>query len=108
LFIEHETFRPGTRVVAGQALHKLWRVRNNGDTTWENGFTLAYVEGDRLTEAESVPVPVTTPLKTVRLTLPLKMPVTPGAYRGVWKLRDPQGNFFGPRLVISVVVQEAG
>jgi hypothetical protein len=106
VFIEHETFRPGTEVVPGQALHKLWRVRNNGDTTWINGFTLAYVEGDRLTEAESVAVPVTEPLKTVRLTLPLEMPEEPGSYRAVWKLRDPEGNFFGPRLVVSVVVRE--
>ncbi len=106
VFLEHETFRPGTRVVPGQALLKLWRVRNNGDTTWENGYTLAFVEGDQLTEAESVAVPVTEPLKTVRLTLPLEMPTTPGAYRGVWKLRDPEGNLFGPRLVVSVVVRE--
>jgi hypothetical protein len=104
-FIGHETLRPSVVVVPGEAVEKIWRVRNTGSTTWGEGFSLAFIEGFRLGGPKSVPVPAAEPLKTVRLTLPLQMPEAPGRYRSFWKLRDPQGNAFGPRLIVSVIVR---
>ncbi len=104
--MEHETFKPGSEAKPGQRLLKSWRVRNSGTSTWENGYTLAHVEGDRLSAPASVGVPRAVPLNTVRLSVPLVMPATPGRYRSVWKLRDPQGTTFGPQLIISIEVKE--
>jgi hypothetical protein len=104
-FIGHENLRPSAVVVPGEVIEKTWRVRNNGTTTWGDGFTLAFMEGFLLGAPKSVPVPTAEPLKTVRISVPMKMPEEPGRYRSLWKLRDPQGNEFGPRLIVSVIVQ---
>jgi len=32
------------------------------------------------------------------------MPGAPGSYLSIWKLRDPQGSFFGPALAVTVTV----
>lgn len=102
--IEHERVPLGSEHPGGQRLTKTWRVRNIGTSTWGDGYTLTFVSGNRLGAPESVPVPRAEPQRTVRLEVPLVTPAEPGEYRAEWKLRDPRGAVFGPRLHVSVVV----
>jgi hypothetical protein len=103
--VEHQTLPHGSLVDGGQALAKVWRVKNTGPAAWGDGFSLVHVEGESFGAPDSVPIPATEPLKSSRLELELMMPAAAGRHRGVWKLRDPQGQLFGPQLIVSITVR---
>jgi hypothetical protein len=42
------------------------------------------------------PLPTVAPGEDVELTVELTAPTAPGAYRGEWQLRDPNGRLFAP------------
>lgn len=98
LFIRHETFEPGATLSPGQQFEKVWVVRNIGKSVWSEGYTLAYLDGEKMSGPDSVAFPLTESLRTVRLSVTLVAPAVKGYYKGYWKLRDPKGTLFGPRL----------
>lgn len=100
----HETIPNGMEMTPGNAFVKTWAVRNSGTTTWGPGYTLAFVDGGRLGALGSVVVPATEPQRVVRLSVSMKAPPSSGKYSGRWRLRDPQGNFFGSTFFVSIVV----
>jgi hypothetical protein len=104
-YVADVTFADGVKVQAGQVMQKVWRVRNTGTTPWGSGYTLAFSSGEPMGAAESVALPASEPLRTIQTAITLTMPDTPGSYRSVWKLRDPQGNSFGPALSVTVKVK---
>jgi hypothetical protein len=104
-FVWHETYELGTRVQRGQTIEKIWRVRNIGESTWGEGFTLAFIDGAKMGGPNSVSIPLTIPGQTSRIRVNIKAPTSPGSYRGYWRLRDSRGVFFGPRLPIWIKVK---
>ena len=104
IFMGHDTFPPVARLEAGQIIDKTWKVRNTGNTTWGAGYTLALVDGEALGAPESVSIPETEPLITARVTVRVTAPDQAGRYDANWRLRDPQGNFFGPKLPLAIRV----
>ncbi len=105
-FMGHETVPLWTVMKPGEEFEKIWRVRNIGKSTWGEGYTLAYLDGERMGGPDSVSVPITITKQTARLKLPLIAPTQPGYYQGYWKLRDPRGQFFGPRLPVWIRVKD--
>jgi hypothetical protein len=105
VFISHETFEPGAFVSPGQQFDKVWVVRNIGKSAWSEGYTLAYLDGEKMAGPDSVAVPFTESQRTVRLSVSLVAPSAKGYYKGYWKLRDPRGTFFGPRLPVWINVK---
>lgn len=98
----HETIPNGTVLQTGETFAKRWAIRNTGTTTWGNGYTLAFVGGDRMGGPESIPVSQTEPQRVVRLTLDLTAPARVGTVSSRWRMRDPQGNFFGSTFFVSI------
>ena len=105
IFMKHETFEPGVILSPGQQFEKVWVVRNIGKSLWSEGYTLAYLDGEKMSGPESVAVPVTESQRTVRLSVPLVASSVKGYYKGYWKLRDPKGTLFGPRLPVWINVK---
>lgn len=103
-FMGHETIDLWETLPPGQVFEKVWRVRNLGRTAWGNGYTLAYLDGEQMDGPESAPIPYAEKMMTVKIGVRLIAPHTPGAYRGYWKLRDPSGKLFGPRLPVWIRV----
>lgn len=93
-----------------------WRLRNNGNTHWGDGFRLAYLPAAstaRLADksqfdlAEIASQPTVAPGEEVELTLQLTAPATFGRlYRSTWQLKDAQGRLFGHTIFVRVVVVE--
>jgi hypothetical protein len=104
LFIKHESFEPGAAVPAGEQFEKIWVVRNIGKSFWSEGYTLAYLDGEHMSALDSYAFPLTESQHTVRISVPLLAPAVKGYYKGYWKLRDPKGTFFGPRLPVWINV----
>ena len=105
MFLSHETIPLDTVLQPGQVFEKVWVVRNIGRTPWDAGYSLAYLDGAQLGGPESVAIPATPSMTNARLKVTLTAPTTPGTYRGYWKLRDPQGKTFGPRLPVWIKVK---
>jgi murein DD-endopeptidase MepM/ murein hydrolase activator NlpD len=104
-FISDVTVPDGTVVSPDQTLHKVWRVRNSGTSTWKSGYDLVFVGGDQMGAPSSVNVPGTiSPGDNADLTVDMTAPSTPGTYTGRWRLRNAQGTYFGDELWITVEV----
>ncbi|MEI6179495.1 MAG: NBR1-Ig-like domain-containing protein [Chloroflexales bacterium] len=108
-FVSDLTLPDGRVVTPGQSLTKTWRVQNTGGTTWDSGYTLAFVGGDALGAPAELNVPTTAPGNTADLSLTWTTPATlsPGTYQGSWQLRNAQGTYFGERIFFQLQVPGA-
>ncbi|MBI5960232.1 MAG: peptidoglycan DD-metalloendopeptidase family protein [Chloroflexi bacterium] len=88
------TVPDGTRMSPSQKFIKTWRVRNTGSTTWDAGYTLAFVADERMGGPNSIALPLTKPGELADISLSLTAPTAPGLYKSTWKGRDPQGKVF--------------
>lgn len=91
LFVEDVNIPDGTDVGPGQAFRKTWRLRNTGSCTWDSGYQLVFVSGDKLGAPDSVPLAVTPPGGTLDLSLDLSAPAGRGTFAGLFELRNPAG-----------------
>lgn len=95
-YVQDVTVPDGTLFVENQPFVKTWRVRNDGDCTWGDGYSLVFSGGDAMTDNFSVPITQTTePGNMIDLSVDLVSPAQPGKYRGEWKLESPYGEIFG-------------
>ncbi len=92
-FVSDVTIPDGTYVTPGQSLTKTWRMRNTGTSTWSPGYKLAFVSGEPMGAPATVDVPSAVPGQT-----------GDGAHQGYWRLRNPQGTYFGDKVSILVKV----
>lgn len=105
VFMSHETYDLWAAVKPGEVFEKIWRVRNTGKSTWGEGYTLVFLDGEKMGGPDSAPTPLTTTNQAARLRVTLTAPMKLGVYKGYWKLRDPRGQFFGPRLPVWITVK---
>ncbi len=105
------TIPDGTILKPGENFQKVWKIRNTGTCTWDEGYTLVYIGGttpnldpydfkfkknsDFVASGEAINI-------GINLTTPCK----PGEYNGTWRMRDDQGNYFGTPLSVYVKVTD--
>ena len=99
--VEDVTAPDGTMFNVNTAFEKTWRIQNSGTCSW-NGYSLAFIGQDRMSGPDSIPVPATASNATVNLSIPLQAPSTPGVHVGHWRLRKPDGEFFGPIINTTI------
>jgi uncharacterized protein YkwD len=90
VMIADVTVPDNTQMSKGQKFTKTWRFMNNGKCNW-NGYTIAFVAGDRMVSPDSVPVPVTDAGKTVDVSVELTAPSVDGSYTGFFELKNANG-----------------
>lgn len=91
VLVEDVTYPDNTSVGAGESFTKTWKLQNVGTCTW-SGYKVHFVNGDRMSSPDSVPVPETPARSPVDVSVELTAPSTDGTYRGNFELRDPEGN----------------
>ncbi len=106
-FISDITCPDGTIVLPSSTLVKTWRIRNTGRTTWDSGYQLVFVGGNQMGAPGAVSIPTVAPGQTVNLSVNLTTPNAPGTHRGDWRLRNPQGTYFGDPLWVIVNIPDA-
>jgi hypothetical protein len=106
LFIADITLPDGTIVSPNQAMLKTWRLRNIGTKTWESGYQLVFMNGNQMGSPNAINVPVTNPDNTADISVNLVAPSNPGSYTGYWRLRNPQGTYFGPTIWVNITVPD--
>ena len=105
-FISDITLPDNTVVSPNQSLIKTWRVRNDGSTTWGNGYQLVFQSGDQMQAPSTVALPNAAPGDVVDISVNLTAPSEGGDYRGDWRLRNPQGTYFGDELWVQITVPD--
>lgn len=95
-------------VSPGQAFQKGWRISNSGSCTWNSGYRLVFVNGNR-PEASmgGQPTPIQGLVATGQafdIYVNLIAPLQPGVYQGFWQVVDPQGRSFGDRIWVGISV----
>lgn len=105
IFVTDVTIPPGTPFPPGARLDKVWQVRNSGSCAWGVGYELVLVDGDSLGAPNAVPIPPTAAGELTDVALTFWAPVQMGTYASRWRLQAPDGQFFGPELLLSVQVE---
>jgi hypothetical protein len=111
VFVEDVTVPDNTRLDAGEAFTKTWKLQNTGTCMWKD-YTIAFVSGDKMDAADSVSVPETEAQSTVEVSIDLIAPSEDGSYTGNFELRDSEGNSIPlgiePTFWVRIVVGEEG
>ncbi len=89
-FITDVTIPDGTVMDQGEAFTKTWRLKNIGACTW-SGYNLIFDSGDLMSGASPMAIGTVAPGQEVDLSVNLTAPSTDGAYRGYWRIRNPNG-----------------
>lgn len=87
---------PGSQVYTGERFHVTWRIRNIGESTWDDSYSLVYIGGEAFGQDPSIPLSVeAAPGDIIDLTMALTAPDLTGAFRGEWLFVAPDGDAFG-------------
>ncbi|XP_059300000.1 protein JOKA2-like isoform X1 [Lycium ferocissimum] len=90
---------------------KVWRMRNNGNIVWPQGTRLVWIGGDRLSDAFSVELQITSVGLAVDHELDVAVdftaPELPGRYISYWRMALPSGQKFGQRVWVLIKVDAA-
>jgi len=99
-------------VPGGQQFEKGFTLLNTGTCTWGTGYAFAYlpdVSSPQMPGKDIVlrdePNDHTAPGHDQSYIVKLTAPEADGEYKAYYKMRDPNGNYFGPRVYVWIVVQ---
>lgn len=107
-------------IAPGKSFEIIWRFKNNGTTTWNKEYKLAYTLTPHVETIEYPRLPLSRqtswaisdigaatevrPSDTMELRLTFTVPAQPGTYATNWQLQSPNGQRFGPNKWLRVVV----
>lgn len=95
-FVSDVTVPDGTLMLPSQSFTKTWRLKNIGTCTWTNEYAIIFESGSSMngpaSQTFSADVP---PGQSVDISVTFQAPVSPGEYKGIWKLRSANGVIFG-------------
>ncbi len=103
-FVADVTVPDNTEFAPDTEFEKTWRLRNSGTCPWGEGYELTFIRGEKMGGPDAVPVPETEVGAEADLSVTLTAPEEPGTYRGDWMLRSPDGELFGAKLYVQIVV----
>jgi len=110
LYIADITIPDGTVLKPGEDFRKIWQFRNIGSCTWDEGYALVFIGGDRA--IDPVDYQITDrrdfigPGEDAEFDIPLTAPLTEGTYQGTWRMRSDSNVFFGTLLTVVFEVKK--
>jgi len=106
-FVADITVPDGTVMQPGEDFYKIWRLKNTGTCTWDEGYQLAFAWGDPL---DGVPFTIqqrddfVLPGATADFGINMTAHLAPGEYSGCWRMKNDRGTFFGAVVCVSIKV----
>ncbi len=102
-YVADVTVPDGTNYENNVGFEKTWRVKNNGTCDWPSGVTIAFESGDKMDGPDTIALGEVKAGQQVEVSVPMKSPAQAGNYKGVWRLKDSAGKFFGEPLSVLIV-----
>lgn len=100
----------GTVMKPGEDFIKTWQIKNTGTCTWDEGYVLVFIGGDRAIDPVNYEFKKSSDFvkagQSVQLSVPLTAPLTPGKYQGTWRMQSDSGYFFGTPLTVYIEVKK--
>jgi hypothetical protein len=94
----------------GEDFIKTWAVRNTGTCTWDEGYVLVFIGGDKAIDPVNYEFKKSSDFvaagQAVNLSVPLTAPLTPGKYQGTWRMQSDSGYYFGTYLSVVFEVKK--
>ena len=86
----------GTKLNAGSAFTKAWRLQNSGSCKWDAGFDIVFVKGNQLGANTAYDLPYeVAPGQTIDISINMLAPSVNGKYSSDWMLKSSNGVTFG-------------
>jgi len=104
--VKHVSIADGTVIEPGGRIDKVWKVKNTGTCTWGEGYLLVFYSGDQMRAPDYQALPGTVPDKTTNIGVTMVAPFAPGTYTAVFRLKSPTGEYFGPELSTTIVIEQ--
>jgi len=111
-FVADLTVPDGTEFKPGQDFDKVWRIKNTGTCTWDDGYTFVYGGGSldgyniKIKNKSDFVEPGATTDFGVHLTASLM----PNTYTECWNMMNDKGYYFGPSngslACVTIVVKK--
>jgi len=107
------TIPDGTVIKGGEDFQKIWKVRNSGSCTWDEGYAFVYIGGsspdlDPYTFNFQNSNDFVAGWAAINLPINLTAPCTVGKYEGHWRMRNDASYYFGSLFSVYVEVVEKG
>ena len=106
-----ETIKDKTTMSPGKEFTKVWQMMNTGTCTWGEGYVFTFLPDVSSSDLTGKDVLIketdatTSPNNTQSFVIKLIAPTTLGEHISYWRMKDPQGNFFGDRVFVDIIVQ---
>jgi hypothetical protein len=104
------TIPDGTILKPGEDFIKSWAIRNTGSCTWDEGYTLVFIGGDRDMDPIDIEFKKSSDFvkagEGVNISVPLTAPLKEGKYTGTWRMRTDAGFYFGTPLTVIFEVKK--
>ena len=107
VFIADITYPDGSELKSSKAFEKVWRIKNTGTCTWDDGYSLVWVTGESLsgkTWAIIEKSDFVKPGETKDIGVDMVTPNTAGDHGGCWKMKNDRDQFFGTWLCVVIKV----
>jgi len=104
------TIPDGTEVKGGETLQKVWKIRNTGTCTWDEGFELVYIGGsignDNVYSYKFKSKDSVASGEAIDIGIWFNAPCAQGQQEGHWRMRADSGgnNYFGTILSLYITV----
>lgn len=103
-YVDDVTVPDGTTFVPGDRIVKTWAVRNDGDCTWNDKFSLRHIDGSAMEADSRQALPALAPGEEGEVTVIFTAPQNAGSYWSGWQAYDPQGEAFGDDIYMEIYV----
>lgn len=95
-FVSDLSIPDGTKLNAGSAFTKAWRLQNSGSCKWDTGFDIVFSKGNQLGANAVYDLPYeVAPGQTVDISINMIAPSVNGKYSSEWMLKSSGGVTFG-------------
>lgn len=105
-FVADITIPDNTELQPSVSFVKTWRIRNSGTCDWGPGYYLVFVGGDQMGALPSIAVPATAAGATADLSVQMAAPVSPGTYKGNWRVQSDSSQVFGSTVYVLIIVPQ--
>jgi hypothetical protein len=103
-FVADINITDDTIVIPDIPFLKTWRLQNTGTCAWLEGYSLVFIDGRSMKATRSVTVPYTPATATADITVQMFSPSQTGTHKSTWRMRNPDGKFFGPSVDVRFTV----
>jgi hypothetical protein len=110
IYVADVTIPDDTVMKPGDDFDKTWRLQNTGSCTWDDGYQLVFVSGDKDLDPSNFTIDEGSEFvdsgETGDFTVRLTAPIEEGTYTANYRMQTDNGVLFGVTVYVRIKVQK--